>query len=387
MNIKTQKARKWQITINNPKMGFTDIKDLLENKYKNIIYYCYSKEIGNQTHTEHIHIFLYTKSPVSGSSILKLFDGSHIEVAKGTCQDNRDYIYKTGKWENTEKEDTRIEGMQYEYCECPVEKPGKRNDLEELKDLIIQGKTNAEIYENNSSFMRYANSIDKLRLDLLTDKFGKEWRDVEVTYIEGVTGTGKTRGIMDKYGYTNVYRISKDDYSFSTYTAQPVCVFEEFRNTFQLTDMLNLLDGYPVQGRAMHGFRQLGYNKVFICSNWKLYEQYQNIQAEHPQDWQAFLRRINKIIIKEFDKETIFYQKNRGTKENPQYDFISDEGVSYFDPFDLYVWGDSNNDEFQVLYENVNWDDIPDEAKLPRKNSLTDEEEYNAYKQEEFENE
>ena len=151
--------------------------------------------------------------------------------------------------------------------------------------------------------------------------------------------------------------------------------------------MLNLLDGYPVQGRAMHGFRQLGYNKVFICSNWKLYEQYQNIQAEHPQDWQAFLRRINKIIIKEFDKETIFYQKNRGTKENPQYDFISDEGVSYFDPFDLYVWGDSNNDEFQVLYENVNWDDIPDEAKLPRKNSLTDEEEYNAYKQEEFENE
>lgn len=384
MNIKTKKARKWQITINNPKIDFDNIKNMLESKYKNIIYYCYSKEVGKQTHTVHYHIFMYTKSPISGSSLLNLFEGAHLEVAKGTCQENRNYIYKVGKWENTEKEDTRIEGMQFENCECPVEKPGKRNDLEELKGLILQGKTNGEIYEANASFLRFANSIDKMRLDLLTDKFGKEWRDVEVTYIEGATGSGKTRGIMDEYGYANVYRVSKDDYSFSTYTTQPVCVFEEFRNTFQLTDMLNLLDGYPVQGRAMHGFRQLGYNKVFICSNWKLDEQYQHIQKEHPQDWQAFLRRINKIIIREYDKDTVFYQKNRGTKENPQYDFISDEGISYFDPFDLYEWGDTGDLELYVLDEDVVWEDIPE--MLPRKKKRnTDEEDYNAYMEEEYE--
>lgn len=386
--ITDERTRKWLITINNPEekgLEFEKLSGLIESKWKSVEYYCYSKEIGKKSHTPHFHIFIKFKNAVYGKSILKIFEGAHLDMCSGTCQENRDYIYKTGKWEGDEKEDTRIEGMQYESGECPDEKKGKRNDLAELKELIIQGKTNAEIYEINPSFMRYANSLDKMRLDLLTEKFGKEWREVEVTYIEGVTGSGKTRGIMEQFGYTNVYRVSKDDYSFSTYTAQPVCVFEEFRNTFQLTDMLNLLDGYPVQGRAMHGFRQLGYNKVFICSNWKLDEQYQNIQMDHPQDWQAFLRRINKIIIREYDKDTVFYQKNRGTKEAPQYDFISDEGISYFDPFDLYAWGDTENYEFQVLDEDIVWEEIPE--RLPRKKTLrnTDEEDYNAYMEEEYE--
>ena len=58
----------------------------------------------------------------------------------GTCQENRDYIYKSGKWENSEKEDTRLEGMQFESGECPIERPGKRNDLEELKNLLWLAK-------------------------------------------------------------------------------------------------------------------------------------------------------------------------------------------------------------------------------------------------------
>lgn len=348
MDIRKTEGRKWQITINNPEdkgIRFEEIKKIIENKYKNIKYYCYSYEIGIETKTPHIHIFLWVKNPIKGSSLLKLFEGCHLELVSGTAEENRDYIFKTEAYferkpEMKHKEDTKVEGMQYESGEIPKEAPGKRTDIEILKDLIVSGKTNAEIYEHNASYLRYANSIDKMRLDLLADKFGKEWRDVEVTYICGVTGTGKTRGIMDTYGYENVYRISKDDYSFSTYTAQDVVVFEEFRNTFQLQDMLNLLDGYPIQGRAMHGFRQLGYTKVFICSNWDLRYQYENIQQKYPEDWQAFLRRINKVIVKGYEKEDIFYQKNRGTKINPQYDFISDIGISYFDPFDQKIWGE-----------------------------------------------
>lgn len=373
-NIKTKRGRKWLITINNPTIEFEEIKNIIEKKYKTTIYYCYCEEIGNETHTRHYHIFIYFKNAVTGNSLLKTFEGCHLDFCNGTCQENRDYIYKTGKYEGSEKEDTRQEGMQFESGECPKEEKGKRNDLEELKQMLIDGKSNAEIYEANSSYMRFANSLDKMRLDILSHKFGNTWRDVEVTYICGSTGTGKTRGVMEGYGYENVYRILKDDYSFSTYTMQDVVMFEEFRNTFKLEDMLNLLDGYPIQGRAMQGFRQLGYTKAFICSNWKLEEQYQSIQEEYPSSWQAFLRRIDKVIIREKSGDKIFYQKNRGTEENPDYDYISDDGVSYFDPFDLKSWGENGEDDLWYTSDDMDVEDFFGNSQ--------DKEDYNAYMEE-----
>ena len=346
------KGRKWQITINNiDEIGidFDNLKNIIKKRWPAVEYFCYCEEVGKETGKRHWHMFLKHPNGINGSSILKVFPGAHLEYCTGTCKQNRDYIYKEGKYEGSEKEDTRQEGMQYEFGECPEESQGQRNDLIELRELIKTGKSNAEIYSINAQYLKYANSIDKIRLDILSDKNGNEWRDIEVTYIEGATGTGKTRGIVESYGYRNIWRIVKDDYSWNGYVDQDVAVFEEFRNTFAFTDMLNFLDGHPVQGRAMHGFRQLGYKNVFMCSNWRLDEQYKNIQEEHPRDWQAFLRRINKVIIREKAGDKVFYQKNRGTEEEPQYDFVSADGVSYFDPFGLKEWGETDNDFWHTL--------------------------------------
>lgn len=346
------KGRKWQITINNiDEIGidFDNLKNIIKKRQPAVEYFCYCEEVGKETGKRHWHIFIKHANGINGSSILKVFPGAHLEYCVGTCKKNRDYIYKEGSYEGSEKEDTRQEGMQYEFGECPEESQGQRNDLIELRELIKTGKSNAEIYSINAQYLKYANSIDKIRLDILSDKNGNEWRDIEVTYIEGATGTGKTRGIVESYGYRNIWRIVKDDYSWNGYVDQDVAVFEEFRNTFAFTDMLNFLDGHPVQGRAMHGFRQLGYKNVFMCSNWRLDEQYKNIQEEHPRDWQAFLRRINKVIIREKAGDKVFYQKNRGTEEEPQYDFVSADGVSYFDPFGLKEWGETDNDFWHTL--------------------------------------
>lgn len=369
MDILKEKAYKWLITINNPDdkgIAFEDLPKIIDSKWKKVIYYCYCKEIGNETHTPHFHIFLYTQNQIHGSSVSKAFKNAHVDLCRGTCQENRDYIYKTGKWENDPKEDTRIEGMQYESGECPEEKPGKRTDLDELRKLILEGKTNGEIYEINSAYQRFANTIDKIRLDLLTDKWGDKWRQIEVTYICGHTGTGKTRGVLEEYGYRNVCRIKRDDYAFSNYTSEDVLMFEEFRNTFKLQDMLDYLDGYPTTGRAMHGFRQLAYTKVFICSNWQLEEQYQDIQEKHPLDWQAFLRRINKIVIYTESGRYEYFQKNIGTAHAPRYDYFTEDGTSYFDPFGKNQPAQDNpNVEdavrgFETLDMNIkSWDDLP----------------------------
>ena len=356
-----KKSRKIQVTINNPKEHGYNIEKpadliifygILIKKW-NIIYMCVCEEIGlGENHMVHIHIYFEVQNPINFSAIKKVFPSAHIEFCKASSQENRDYVYKEGKYLNDEKRAEFLEGYQLEIGELPKEREekakenqGKRTDLIKLKDLIKAGMSNAEIYDIDIKYLKYANIIDKIRQDFLVEKFASEWRNVEVTYIQGVTGTGKTRGIMDKYGYKNVCRVKKDDYGFNSYIAQDVVIFEEFRNTFKIEDMLDYLDGYPSEGRALFGKRQLGYTKAFICSNWKLEEQYKSIQEEHPTTWQAFLRRINKIILKDFDKEVIYYQKNRGTKENPDYDFINDNGISYFDPFGLKKWGEDKKEE------------------------------------------
>lgn len=255
-----------------------------------------------------------------------MFVGAHLDMCVGTCQENRDYIYKSGKWENSEKEDTRLEGMQFESGECPIERPGKRNDLEELKNLLLAGKTNAEIYNTNASYMRYASSIDRIRQDLINDKYKNEWRDLEVTYIHGTTGTGKTRGVMEQYGYANVYRVTDYQHPFDSYGGQDVIVFEEFRSSLKIQDMLNYLDGYPIVLPCRYNNKQACFHKVFIISNWSLTEQFASVQGDYPETWQAFLRRIHHIKVYDNNEITIYHQ---GIDNNSEYNFFADNDIAY----------------------------------------------------------
>ena len=299
-NIRTAKGRKWQITINNyedKNYDFETLRYLIDGEFPKTLYYCYSAEIGKENGTPHLHIFIALKAPTTGGKILSVFDGCHLEKANGTCISNKNYIYKIGKWVRDKKADTRIEGMQYESCICPTTMQGDRVDLSILKDLVVDGKTNAEIFNLDAYYIKFINHIEKLRQDLLMDKYKNEWRNLEVTYISGGSGIGKTRGVMEKYGYENVYRVTDYQHPFDSYKGQDIIVFEEFRSDLKISDMLNYLDGYPLELPCRYVNRIACFTKVYIISNWDIEEQYQEVQKKHPSTWKAFLRRINKIKI------------------------------------------------------------------------------------------
>ena len=381
-NVSQMRGRKWQLTINNiDEIGieFDNLKNVIRKKWPATDYFCYCEEIGKETGKRHWHMFIKNHNGIRGSSLLKVFPGAHLEYCNGTCQDNRDYIYKTGKYEGSEKEDTRQEGMQYESGEVPEEEQGKRYDLIELRDMILRGMSNAEIYNENAFYIKYASNIDRVRNDLLTDKYKNEWRDLEVTYIFGKTGKGKTRGVMETYGYTNVYRVTDYDHPFDNYNNQDVISFEEFRNNIKIQDMLNFLDGYPLSLPSRYSNKVACYRKVFITTNISLEEQYQSIQEDHSTTWQAFLRRIHKVIIREDIFDKVFYQKNRGTEEEPQFDYISDDGVSYFDPFGLKSWGENEDNDLWYSSDDMDVEDFFGNSK--------DKEAYNAYMEEQQNNE
>lgn len=115
---------------------------------------------------------------------------------------------------------------------------------------------------------------------------------MEVTYIFGKTGTGKTRSVMDRFGYMDCYRVTDYKHPFDTYDGQDVIIFEEFRGGLKHGDMLNFLDGYPLLLPCRYFNRQACYTKVFLITNVPPDEQYSNVDKESRL---AFYRRINKV--------------------------------------------------------------------------------------------
>ena len=292
------RSRKWQITINNPvDKGYThdNIISILSN-FKGCIYYCLSDEVGAQG-TFHTHIYLCCANALRFSTLLKSFEGCHFEMAQGTSQQNRDYVFKEGKWLNDKKGDTNIRDSHIEWGELPVERQGKRNDLEDLYDMIHADMTVSQILEICPQYLLNISHIEKARSLYLRDKFKSTMRDITVTYVQGSTGTGKTFSVLEGFGFNNVYRVTDYSHPFDNYDCEDVIVFEEFRNSLSLSSMLNYLDVYPVMLPARYSQKVACFTKVFIISNYMLEEQYQDLQITHSRDYAAFLRRINFVEI------------------------------------------------------------------------------------------
>ncbi|ALB48317.1 replication protein [Clostridium beijerinckii] len=290
-------SRKWQLTINNPvDKGFTHevLKEKLK-EFKNLIYWCMSDEIG-ENKTYHTHVFIACSGAVRFSTMQNRFKGAHFEMARGTCKQNREYVFKEGKWQGDKKQDTNLPDTHEEYGDCPVERQGQRNDLIDLYDMIKGGMTNFDIIEDNPSYMLEIDRIEKVRQTVRDEQFKNTFRELEVTYIFGSTGSGKTRGVMEYFGYSNVFRVTDYDHPFDSYKGQDVVVFEEFRDSLKISDMLNLLDGYPLELPCRYANKIACYTKVYIITNLDLNDQFKGVQVKHPETWKAFLRRIHKVI-------------------------------------------------------------------------------------------
>lgn len=117
------------------------------------------------------------------------------------------------------------------------------------------------------------------------------------TYVFGASELGKTRSVMDEFGYSNVYAVHNYRANpFDGYRGQHVLLLDEYSSSFRIQDMNVYLDGYPLSLPARYSNKQACYERVFIVSNLDLREQYKREQEEAPAVWAAFLRRIHKVV-------------------------------------------------------------------------------------------
>lgn len=314
-NTKNTRSRKYLLTINNPTdHGVThhSIKKAVE-KYQ-LKYLAMCDETGGENHTYHVHVYIYFENAILFSTMKKLFPSANILTVLGNSAQNRAYLLKsapehnknsdgfyeykdsTGKVHSGQNHSDTFE----ELGECPDEHQGKRNDLEYMYSLVKDGYTNAEILEMCSeTAIKHIDKLNKLRHAYLTDKFkGTRRLDLQVHYITGKTGTGKSRSILDEFADENCYRITDYQHPFDSYQCEPVIVFEEYRSSLRLQDMLNYLDVYPVTLPARYSPKVGCYTTVFVVSNWTFEQQYSELQkdSEQKSSYEAWIRRFNGYV-------------------------------------------------------------------------------------------
>lgn len=144
------KRRDYALTVNNETQ--LDVEQL---EGLNYAYLIIGIETSPTTLTPHLQCYVYLKNAITLKSLKKKIPRAHIEPAKGSPQQNRDYCSE--------------DGLYYEYGTLPEQ--GKRTDLVRLMARIDEGATREDIRtEFPSQYFTYKHRIEELILPTITTK-------------------------------------------------------------------------------------------------------------------------------------------------------------------------------------------------------------------------
>ena len=185
-------------------------------------YVVYQMERGEDG-TEHLQGAIFYSIAKRFRTVKDTIPFAHIEKAKGSNSQVRDYCTK---------KDTRIKE--------PVEigtfaEERERTDIVDFVQLIQSGMSKLELSKLYPSlYLRERNKIDMIYADLYED-YSKKCRDVDVTYIYGSSGLGKSSYVRRKLGLDNTFWVHNYDNSmFTNYKYEDVLVLDEFASNLKI---------------------------------------------------------------------------------------------------------------------------------------------------------
>lgn len=296
--------RKFFVTQLNPQEYGLGDPETLEKKIENECickYACFCYEDAPSTGTRHFHLYIEYHDSRRFKTLHNLFPHAHIQVARGDVLDIRDYITKSGRYADSEASQYNDRST---FREIGIPDDGRKRKTNSRNFRIMndlkRGRTPLELIEENPELIFKSRQLTELSQLLRYDQV-PAYRSVETVYVCGDTGVGKTRMIYEENEDTDLCRITtypkRGDMKFDSYSGQKVLVFEEYRSQIDISAMLNYLDNYRLVLPARYSDRISAYSKVYITSNLKLEEQYEDIQILHPRTWEAFIRRIDKVRV------------------------------------------------------------------------------------------
>ena len=179
---------------------------------------------------------------------------------------------------------------------------GSRGDRALLADAVDDGLDPDSIILDDRFrlFMTPSNAafVERYWGAKQAEKWSKTTRQVQVTYIWGDTGVGKTSSVRSQVPPERLYAANLDTRDpFGSYRYQPALLLDEFRGGgVTISYLLELLQGFPLQLDRRYHNCWAAWTDIYICSNWSPEELYRSFQGATQRDIAALRRRITKTI-------------------------------------------------------------------------------------------
>lgn len=265
------RSRGWCFTLNN----YNDFELLqIQDRCSSADYGIVGLEVG-ESGTPHLQGYLYFEDAKSFKTIKKyLGDRAHIEKAKGTPTENRNYCMKEGQYN--------------EYGNVPKGQ-GNRSDLDEIKEVLKQTNKMRNVVE-------VAKSYQSVKMAEQYLKYHEKPRDFKprVEWYWGATGTGKSKTAYEELG-EDVYTCLSTARWFDGYDAHENVLIDDMRKDFcKFHELLRMLDRYAFKVETKGGTRQFLAKRIIITSCYPPQELFNTRE-----DINQLLRRID--VIKNFN--------------------------------------------------------------------------------------
>lgn len=231
-------------------------------------------------------------------SFRTLLSPYHVEIAKGTPEQNQTYCSKA---------DTRISGP---WERGIIPKQGKRTDIELFTHDILAGVGDVELAERHGAcFYRYSKAIDRLRVQRykrvqaedLARRLVAKSMSIPVTVLWGDTSTGKTLHVYSHEDPEDVYPLQFGDGSpsslwFDDYCGERVLLLDDFYGNIKLDLLLRILRPYRNRLQIKGYYTYPCFTRIYITSNCHPDEWYKTIQDAHPRAYRALKARLTNVI-------------------------------------------------------------------------------------------
>lgn len=243
---------------------------------EHIVYVAYGVETCPTTGRQHLQLFAYSAQAMRFSAWIKYFpQGTHVEKMNGTFRDNHAYCSKEGKYT--------------ELGVRPMCNGKRRTDLI-VKQAIDSDPTKSlsQIYDETTetAALLYDRAFEKYRLYKRRRTIPLN-EPVEVIYIYGLPGCGKTRYVFDTE--PDVYEVPFGMQWFDGYEGQEAVLFDNLSPTDikNKSFFLRLIDRYRVQVPIKGGYTFWKPKRIYITTV-NAVDRFTEIFD----DAQEFLRRI-----------------------------------------------------------------------------------------------
>lgn len=221
-------------------------------------YMVYQLEAAPTTGALHWQGYVRFFSRKRMSTVKRLLEreDAHLEKARGSEEENRNYCQKEGgsmKAEHGTYDATAGKGQ------------GHRSDLDAIADKLKAGAhLNQVASEHPTDYIRYHSGIEALALRVAPAPAMS--REVLVTVLWGPTGVGKTHRVMHQY--PDAYQVEPGRDPWGHYTNQEVVVFDEFDwSKWTIQQMNRFLDKWRCLLDARYHNRYAAWTRVVILAN------------------------------------------------------------------------------------------------------------------------